>query len=187
MDDGGAHDECCGTERDREDVCTCASAQAAVRGLNKYKRCHEMNGVVLTSHITTLTVTPRGRVAEAEKEPPPAAHHAIRSWPLPRDAAHLGWRRPSTVAPTQDCVGVFSAGLKLRRHSPPTSRSEESAWRRAPPSKPPAGGGVCGGRDGAAAAAAVTVSACRDAAIVQAALAPCTTAARTWGWGSAFG
>ena len=88
----------------------------------------------------------------------------------------------------QDCVGVFGAGLKLRRHSPPTSRSEESAWRSAAPSKPPTGGGVGGGSDAAAAAAAaVTVSACCDAAIVQAALAPCSTAARTWGWGSAFG
>ena len=27
----------------------------------------------------------------------------------------------------------------------------------------------------------------KGAAIVQAALAPCSTAARTWGWGSAFG
>ena len=97
--------------------------------------------------------------------------------------AHFCYRR------YQDCAGVFGAGLKLRRHSPPTSRSEESAWRRAAPSKPPAGGGVGGGSDGAAAAAAaaVTVSACRDAAIIQAALAPCSTAARTWGWGSAFG
>ena len=129
-----------------------------------------MNGV-LTVHITTLTP----RVAE------PRLDRGFCDLPCRSS------RMASTVAPTQDCVGVFGAGLKLRRHSPPTSRSEESAWRRAPPSKPPAGGGVCGGSDGAAAAAAVTVSACRDAAIVQAALAPCTTAARTWGWGSAFG
>lgn len=117
----------------------------------------------------------------------PYNSHTSRVAEPPRRSSRMA----STIAPTQrqDCVGVFGAGLKLRRHSPPTSRSEESAWRRAPPSKPPAGGGVCGGSDGAAvAAAAVTeVSACRDAAIVQAALAPCTTAARTWGWGSAFG
>ena len=140
---------------------------------------HEMNSVL--THHNSQSHTSSGRTA--------ARHSIVASF---CHAALKGMAIASTVAPTQDCVavGVFGAGrgLKLRRHSPPTSRSEESAWRRAPPSKPPAGGGVCGGSDGAAAAAAaVTVSACRDAAIVQAALAPCSTAARTWGWGSAFG